>query len=88
VDLREALDLVVLVADVAPARLDGYARRWLSRLADERAARARRARSCGDRAACSAITACPRGFATGRQPKRAIVKVGAMRLAHNRPSGG
>jgi hypothetical protein len=36
VDLREALDLVCLVAEVAPARLDGFARRWLARLADER----------------------------------------------------
>jgi hypothetical protein len=36
VDLAEALDLVCLVAEVAPARLDGYARRWLARLADER----------------------------------------------------
>jgi hypothetical protein len=35
VDLGEALDLVCLVAEIAPARLDGYARRWLSRLADE-----------------------------------------------------
>lgn len=35
VDLAEALDLVCLVAEVAPARLDGYARRWLARLADE-----------------------------------------------------
>jgi hypothetical protein len=26
----------VLVAEVAPARLDGFARRWLARLADER----------------------------------------------------
>jgi hypothetical protein len=36
VDLSEALDLVVLVAEVAPDRLDGYARRWVARLADER----------------------------------------------------
>ena len=36
VDLGEALDLVGLVAEVAPARLDGYARRWVARLADER----------------------------------------------------
>jgi len=36
VDLSEALDLVCLVAEVAPARLDGFARRWLARLADER----------------------------------------------------
>jgi hypothetical protein len=35
VDLAEALDLVVLVAEIAPDRLDGYARRWLSRLAAE-----------------------------------------------------
>jgi hypothetical protein len=34
--LDEALDLVGLVAEVAPARLDGFARRWLARLADER----------------------------------------------------
>jgi hypothetical protein len=39
VDLHEALELVVLVAEVAPARLDGFARRWLARLADERALR-------------------------------------------------
>jgi hypothetical protein len=37
VGLREALDLVCLVAEVAPARLDGYARQWLARLADEQA---------------------------------------------------
>ena len=37
VDLVEALDLVALVAEVAPARLDGFARRWLVRLAEERA---------------------------------------------------
>jgi hypothetical protein len=37
VSLGEALDLVCLVAEVAPARLDGFARRWLARLADERA---------------------------------------------------
>lgn len=36
VQLAEALDLVCLVAEVAPAKLDGYARRWLARLADER----------------------------------------------------
>jgi hypothetical protein len=36
VSLDEALDLVCLVAEVAPARLDGYARRWVTRLADER----------------------------------------------------
>ncbi|MGZ4302463.1 MAG: hypothetical protein ACXVR9_11920 [Gaiellaceae bacterium] len=35
VSLDEALDLVCLVAEVAPARLDGFARRWLARLADE-----------------------------------------------------
>jgi len=36
VDLAEALDLLCLVAEVTPARLDGFARRWLARLADER----------------------------------------------------
>ena len=36
VTLGEALDLVCLVAEVEPARLDGYARRWLARLAQER----------------------------------------------------
>lgn len=36
VSLDEALALVCLVAEVAPARLDGFARRWVSRLADER----------------------------------------------------
>jgi hypothetical protein len=36
VSLDEALDLVCLVAEVAPSKLDGYARRWLARLADER----------------------------------------------------
>ena len=35
VDLAEALDLAALVADVAPARLDGFARRWLVRVAEE-----------------------------------------------------
>lgn len=35
VDLAEALDLVCLAAAVAPNRLDGLARRWLARLADE-----------------------------------------------------
>jgi hypothetical protein len=35
-DLAEAFDLVVLVAEVGPERLGGYARRWLARLADER----------------------------------------------------
>jgi len=39
VSLGEALDLVCLVAEVARARLDGFARRWLARLADERALR-------------------------------------------------
>jgi hypothetical protein len=33
--LAEALDLVVLVAEVSPDRLDGYARRLLSGLAAE-----------------------------------------------------
>jgi hypothetical protein len=37
VDLAEALDLVCLVAEAAPARLNGFARRWLARLAGERA---------------------------------------------------
>ena len=36
VSLAEALDLVVLVAEIDPGRLDGYARRWLARLADEK----------------------------------------------------
>jgi hypothetical protein len=36
VSLDEALALVVLVAEAAPERLDGFARRWLVRLADER----------------------------------------------------
>jgi hypothetical protein len=36
VDLVEALDLVCLVAEAAPERFDGFARRWLARLADER----------------------------------------------------
>jgi hypothetical protein len=36
VDLQEALDLVCLVAEKRPERLDAYARRWLARLADER----------------------------------------------------
>jgi hypothetical protein len=35
VDLVEALELICLVVEVAPAKLDGYARRWLARLADE-----------------------------------------------------
>src|SRR5207244_2301061 len=36
VSLGEALDLVSLVAEVAPSRFDGFARRWLARLAHER----------------------------------------------------
>jgi hypothetical protein len=36
VSLDEALELVCLVAEKAPNRLDAYARRWLVRLADER----------------------------------------------------
>jgi hypothetical protein len=36
IDLVEALDLVCLVAEKAPERLDAYARRWLVRVADER----------------------------------------------------
>lgn len=36
VNLAEALALVCLVAELAPERLDGFARRWLARLADER----------------------------------------------------
>jgi hypothetical protein len=36
VSLGEALDLVCLTAEVDPAKFDGYARRWLARLADER----------------------------------------------------
>jgi len=36
VGLDEALELVVLTAELEPHRLDGYGRRWLSRLADER----------------------------------------------------
>jgi hypothetical protein len=36
VSLGEALDLVVLVAESAPARLDRFAVRWAARLADER----------------------------------------------------
>jgi len=35
-DLSEALDLVCLVAEQKPERLDAYARRWLARIADER----------------------------------------------------
>ena len=36
IDLTEALDLVCLVAEKPPQRLDAYARRFLARLADER----------------------------------------------------
>jgi hypothetical protein len=36
VGLDEALELVVLTAELEPSRLDAYARRWLARLADER----------------------------------------------------
>jgi hypothetical protein len=36
VALDEALELVVLTAELEPHRLDAYARRWLARLADER----------------------------------------------------
>jgi hypothetical protein len=36
VSLAEALDLVCLAAEVAPDRFDGFARRWLVRLADEK----------------------------------------------------
>ena len=36
VDLSEALDLVCLVAEKEPHRLDAFARRWLARLIDER----------------------------------------------------
>jgi hypothetical protein len=35
-DLSEALDLVCLVAELAPDRLDAFACRWLARLAHER----------------------------------------------------
>jgi hypothetical protein len=35
VSLDEALELVILVADADPGRLDAYATRWLARLADE-----------------------------------------------------
>jgi hypothetical protein len=35
VSLDEALDLVCLVAEVAQDRLDGFARRWIVRLAEE-----------------------------------------------------
>jgi hypothetical protein len=34
--LAEALELVCLLAEVAPEKLDGYARRFVVRLADER----------------------------------------------------
>lgn len=36
VELPEALELVVLTAELEPQRLDGYARRFVARLADER----------------------------------------------------
>lgn len=36
VSLDEALELVCLVAEKAPQRLDAYSRRWLSRLLEER----------------------------------------------------
>jgi hypothetical protein len=36
VSLDEALDLVCLVAEAAPDRLDGFARRWLVRLVEDR----------------------------------------------------
>jgi hypothetical protein len=36
VSLSEALDLVCLVAELAPERLDAFARRWLARLANEK----------------------------------------------------
>jgi hypothetical protein len=36
VGLDEALDLVCLAAEVAPDRFDGFAGRWLTRLAAER----------------------------------------------------
>jgi hypothetical protein len=36
VALDEALALVVLTAELEPSRLDGYARRFVARLADER----------------------------------------------------
>jgi hypothetical protein len=39
IDLSEALALVCLVAEKTPERLDAFARRWLARLADERALR-------------------------------------------------
>jgi hypothetical protein len=37
VSLGEALDLVCLAAELAPERFDGFARRRLARVADERA---------------------------------------------------
>lgn len=36
VGLDEALELVVLTAELEPTRLAGYARRFVARLADER----------------------------------------------------
>lgn len=36
IDLVEALDLVCLVAEKAPGRLDAYGRRWFVRVAEER----------------------------------------------------
>jgi hypothetical protein len=36
IDLTEALDLVCLVAEKSPDRLDAFARRFLARLTDER----------------------------------------------------
>jgi hypothetical protein len=36
VDLQEALSLVLLVAELQPARLDAFGRRWLARVASER----------------------------------------------------
>ena len=36
VSLDEALDLICLAAEVAPDRFDGFARRWLVRLAAEK----------------------------------------------------
>ena len=36
IDLTEALDLVCLVAEKTPERLEAYDRRFLTRLADER----------------------------------------------------
>jgi hypothetical protein len=37
VELSEALDLICLVAEKTPERLDAFARRFVARLADERA---------------------------------------------------